>query len=254
MVTAFVTGATSGIGACFAHALAAEGHEVVLVARDAARLKTLAAELSARYGSTALALPADLASAEGCALVEERLAASQAGILVNNAGIGIADRFHEASLDLVQRQLDVNVTAVLRLTRVAVAGMVARGEGAVVNVSSVAGFLSGYEATYSAGKNWVTSFSEGVAAEVRGDGVRVMALCPGFTRTEFHDRAGVRRPGPGFLWLSPERVVAEALADLRRGKVVSVPSLRYKAFVLALDLLPRAAVRAIGQRLARERL
>ncbi|WP_370943777.1 SDR family NAD(P)-dependent oxidoreductase [Amycolatopsis sp. cg5] len=249
MVTAFVTGATSGIGACFASRLAAEGHEVVLIARDAARLKAFAAEL----GPSARVLPADLATAEGRAVVEEELASAPVGILVNSAGIGLADRFHEAPLDLVQRQLDVNVTAVLRLTRVAVAGMVARGEGAVINVSSVAGFLSGYEATYSAGKNWVTSFSEGVAAEVRGDGVRVMALCPGFTRTEFHARAGVRRPGPGFLWLSPERVVDAALADLRRGKVVSVPGLRYKAFVLALDLLPRAAVRALGRRLTRTR-
>ncbi|SDX56083.1 hypothetical protein SAMN05421504_103106 [Amycolatopsis xylanica] len=249
MVTAFVTGATSGIGACFARALAAEGHEVVLIARDGARLKAFAAEL----GPAARALPADLSTADGCALVEAELAASQAGILVNNAGFGIADRFHEAPLDLVQRQLDVNVTAVLRLTRVAVAGMVARGEGAIINVSSVAGFLSGYEATYSAGKNWVTSFSEGVAAEVRADGVLVMALCPGFTRTEFHERAGVRRPGPGFLWLTPERVVRDALADLRRGKVLSVPGRRYKAFVLALDLLPRPIVRALGQRLTRKR-
>lgn len=253
MPSAFITGGSSGIGAQFARALAAQHYDLTLVARDRDRLERLAAELNTQHGIGVDVVCADLSTESGRRLAEDRLAAEPVDMLVNNAGLATAGPCHQVPLELLQQQLDVNVTATLRLTRVALTEMTARRRGDIINVSSVAGFLSGYEATYTASKNWVTSFSEGMAAEVRGSGVRVMALCPGWTRTELQQRAGVRRGGPGLLWLEAEYVVAVALADLRRGKVISVPSPQYKVFAAALNVAPRPVVRMIGRRVTRRR-
>lgn len=246
--TALITGASSGIGAAFVRRLALDHDLLVLVARDEARLRQWEQLVSA----TVEVLVADLATADGRALVEARLAEG-VDTLVNNAGLGLSGPFVAQGIDTLQHQLDVNVTSVLRLTHAALPSMIARGSGAVINVSSVAGFFGGRSAGYGASKAWVTTFSEGLAIALAGTGVRVQALCPGFVRTEFHERAGMdvgTRTGP--LWLDADQVVSDSLADLARGRVVSVPSLTYKILVGVIDLMPRrvtgAAMRRFGRR------
>ncbi len=250
MSVALITGASSGIGRSFAGHLAAAGYDLVVVARDTARLEALAAELSAAHGVAVEVLPADLADAKQCLVVEERLAdgARPVDLLVNNAGFSLRKPFIANAADEEERMLDVLVRAVLRLSHAAAVAMADRGRGAIVNVSSIAGFVP--RGTYSAHKAWVTFFSEMLAAQLAPRGVRVMALCPGFVRTEIWERAG-RDPHrvPSWAWLDVDELVVSALRDLERGKVVSVPSLRYKAArtlarVAPRRLLVRRAVRS----------
>jgi short-subunit dehydrogenase len=238
------------MGAAFARQLAAEGYDLVLVARDAQRLDALAAELTAQYGGSAVALPADLCTDEGCAAVEARLRAAPVDLLVNNAGISLNTPFLRSTVEDETRLLQLNVHAVMRLTRAALPGMVERHRGDVINVSSVAGFAAIMPgSTYSASKAWVTNFSESVALSVRQFGVRVLALCPGYTRTEFHQRAGINMSKtPDWMWLSADQVVRDGLRDLRSGKLVSVPNWKYKAAVFGM----RHAPRALLQRAARD--
>jgi short-subunit dehydrogenase len=242
-----ITGATSGIGAAFAARLARDGRDLVLVARDGERLEAAAARHRER-GVAAQVLVADLATAEGRERVAARLEDRDAPVdlLVNNAGAGQGKSFIEADPDALLRQHDLNVTAVLQLTRAALPGMVQRGRGAVVNVASMLGLMTGSGSTYTAEKAWVTVFTEGIAGTLAGTGVRALVLCPGFVRTEFHERAGLdmgARSGP--MWLDADRVVEECLADLARGKVVSVPSPQYKALATLIDLLPRPVLRRL---------
>ncbi|HEU5268797.1 MAG TPA: SDR family oxidoreductase [Jatrophihabitans sp.] len=243
---ALVTGASAGLGASFVRRLAAEGRDLVLVARDVERLEATAAELRERYPIQVEVLPADLGTEDGCAAVAARLAAADRPVdtLVNNAGFGLYQGFGKVPLDRELQMLDVNVRAVLVLSHAAAVAMTGRGRGEIINVSSVAGFLPrGSAATYAASKAWVTSFSEGLAALLKRKGIRVTVVCPGFTHTEFHARAHADMSGtPSFLWLDADRVVADGLADARAGKVISVPSKRYRAIVTLVKLLPRPLV------------
>ncbi|MBO0681356.1 SDR family oxidoreductase [Mycolicibacterium sp. S2-37] len=250
---ALITGPTSGLGEGFARRYAQDGHDLVLVARDVARLQTLASELRDEGGVAVEVLPADLAVAADRAKVADRLAAG-VQVLVNNAGFGTSGEFWTADLELLQSQLDVNVTAVMALTHAALPPMLAAGSGTVINVASVAGLLPGRGSTYSASKAWVVAFSEGLANGLGGTGVGVHALCPGFVRTEFHARAGIEMSGtPSLFWLSVEDVVRDCLADVAKGRVVIVPGVQYKVLTTGSRVVPRTLVRAMTRVVGRGR-
>ncbi|MFN0284787.1 MAG: SDR family NAD(P)-dependent oxidoreductase [Kineosporiaceae bacterium] len=252
--TALVTGATVGIGRAFAEHLAADGHDLVLVARDAARLGEVAATITQRHGVEVEAISADLTDRTALERVAERIrdGARPVDVLVNNAGFGPTQRIHESDLAVEERLVDLLVVAVLVLTHAALPGMVGRGRGTVVTVSSVAGFLPG--GTYSAAKAWATTFTASVAAQVAGTGVTATALCPGFVRTQFHQRAGLRVDSmPAWAWLDADRLVTDCLRDVAKGRVVSVPSARYKAAAFLLRHAPLRLQQRIGGRRASRR-
>ena len=241
--TALVTGASAGIGREFARELARRGHDLVVVARDAARLEELAAELTAAHGAQVEVLVADLSDRAALDSVTARLSdgARPVEVLVNNAGYGLKGSFLRNDLADEEQMFDVLTRAVLVLSHAAARAMVARGSGSVVNVSSVAGWMA--SGTYSAAKSWVTVFTEGLSTELAGTGVTATALCPGFTRTEFQQRAGIGTPGPDFLWLDATRLVRDCLDDVGRGRVVSVPGAQYKAIAALLHVAPRSLLR-----------
>jgi len=244
---ALITGPTSGIGAGYARRYASDGYDLVLVARDADRLTEMAGELKGEAGGIEI-LPADLADRAGRDKVAERLAAG-VRVLVNSAGFGTSGEFWATDPELLHAQLDVNVTAVMHLTRAALPAMLDAGTGTVINIASVAGMVPGRGSTYSASKAWVISFSEGLAVGLQGTGVGVHAVCPGYVHTEFHARAGIDMAKlPSYLWLEVDDVVSQSLADIAGGKVISIPGLQYKAIVTAGRLIPRGLMRAVTAR------
>lgn len=252
MPTALVTGATAGIGAAFVRALAARGLDLVLVARDGARLEATARELRAAHGVEVEVLVADLADRAQLQRVADRAGSRDAPVdlLVNNAGFGLGGRYPDTEVADEERMLDVLCRAVLVVTQPAVVAMRERGHGTVITVSSVASFAP--LGTYAAAKAWATTFTESLSVALHGTGVTATALCPGYVRTEFHERGGMDvggRRGPA--WLDADALVAAALADARRGVAVSVPSALYTGAVLALRLAPRRLVRAVAAGRAR---
>lgn len=250
---ALITGPTSGLGEGFARRYAFDGYDLVLVARDVERLERLATELRAQAGVDVEVLAADLADADDRVKVADRLAAG-VRVLVNNAGFGTSGEFWSADLSMLQSQLDVNVTAVMALTHAALPPMLATRAGTVINVASVAGLLPGRGSTYSASKAWVISFSEGLANGLDGTGVGMHVLCPGFVRTEFHERAGIEMDGtPSAFWLEVDDVVDDCLANVAKGSVVIVPGLQYKMLTTAARVVPRSLVRAATKVVGRGR-
>src|SRR5688572_30054592 len=210
---AVVTGASTGIGAAFSEALAARGNDLVVVARNEMRLKEVAADLERKHSVKVEVLPADLETDDGIARIEQRLRdqGQPVELLVNNAGFGTAGPFHELPIENEVAEIQLNVVALVRLTRAAVGGMVARGQGGVINVSSVGAYQpTPQHATYAATKAFVSSFTNAVHEELRETGVKAMVLAPGYTHTEFHVRAKVEHSKssiPAFLWQTPEEVV-----------------------------------------------
>lgn len=236
--TALITGASSGIGETFARKLATRGYDLVLVARREERLQKIAGDLA---GATAIA--ADLATPEGIGKIENAISKTEPlELLVNNAGFGTMGRFWAADLAGQERMLDVHIRATMRLTHFALRGMVARGHGAVINVSSVAAFgQSAGNVSYCASKAWINSFSEGLDLELRemNSPVQVQALCPGFTVTEFHDTLGLdRKLIPGWMWMTADAVVEASLRGLERRKVIVVPGRGYKAATVVMTHAP----------------
>ena len=248
---ALVTGATSGIGAEFARQLAGT-HDLVLVARDETRLGRMRDELLAQGAEHAEVLAADLTTDEGCAAVAERIGATErpVQVLVNNAGLGMYRAFGTAELAAEERQLDLNVRAVMRLSHAAVRAMTARDHGLIINVSSISAFVPrASNATYSASKAWVTMFSEGLSVQLGGTGVHVCAICPGFTRTEFHERASAdMQHVPERMWLAAPDVVREGLAGAFAGKPLVIPTRQYRTLVVASRIVPRAVLRRVMAR------
>ncbi len=237
-----ITGPTSGIGQGFARALAAQGHDLVLVSRDRTRLAEIATNLEREYRVQTDVVVADLSDRTDIERVADVIRSDRIDVLVNNAGFGVKGAFLETTVTVEQEMLDVLVTAVMQLTHAAVPGMVDRGRGYVFTVSSVAGWITG--GTYSAAKAWATIFTEGLAVQLSGTGVQPVAVCPGFTHTEFHQRAGMQMDSVSeWMWLDVDDVVNQALRDARAGRVISVAGTQYKALTSLLRILPRSLVR-----------
>ena len=254
MGIALVTGGTSGIGATFARQLAAKGDDIVLVARDRARLDEMAHELRG-MGREVEVLPADLAKRADVAKVVKRLLDEKRPIdvLVNNAGFGMHSRASDADSGVHDLAFEVMVRAVRELAAAAARSMRPRGRGRIINVSSTAGFIT-MASGYSAVKAWVTIFSEGLSNELHKTGVTVTALCPGWVHTEFHERAGISKGGiPNWMWLDSEDLVRSALRDAERGRVISIPSVRYKVLMGIVRHLPRSTVRAVSRAISSSR-
>jgi uncharacterized protein len=250
MATALITGGTSGIGAAFSRALAARGHDLVLVARNADRLSEMSTELKERYAVSVETIVADLAVRDEVVGVAERLTSVERPIdmLINNAGFGIRAKLTDADTTPHEHGIDVMIKAVLILGAAAGRAMRERGAGTIINVSSTAGFLA--MGSYSAIKAWVTTYTESVANELHGSGVTVTALCPGWVRTEPHARANIKISSSfDLLWLDADRLVADCLEDVVGGKVISIPSKRYKLLMTICEYLPHRAVRAVSRRL-----
>lgn len=251
MTTALITGASSGLGAEYARQLAARGADVVLVARDRDALAAIGTELERAHGVHVEVLPADLTDAAQLAAVEARVADRKRPIevLVNNAGIGLPLAFERNDIEAEVSHLRLHVEAAMRLTHAALGGMLERGSGRILNISSVAAFIP--RSTYSAAKVWLLYFSTWANAEYAPRGVTVTAVCPGYVHTNFHERLGLP-PGeegvPRWMWLHAPAVVAASLRDVARGKPVSIPSLRYKILALLATLVPDRITASVGKR------
>jgi short-subunit dehydrogenase len=254
MATALVTGGTSGIGAAFARALALRGYDLVIVARDEERLRETAETLKAEGARSVETISADLAVRADIDRIALRVESADQPIdfLVNNAGFGIHGSLLDRDVSVHERALSVMCLAVLVLGGAAGRAMTARQKGTILNVSSVAGGIA--TGDYSAVKAWTTAYTESLAVELKGSGVQVSAVLPGWVRTEFHDRAGIRtRAIPSFLWLDADELVAETLHDVARGAVLSVPSVRFTVLNFFIRHLPRRTIRYISGRISSSR-
>jgi uncharacterized protein len=245
MKSALITGATAGIGESFARLLATQGYDLILVARDLDRLNQRKNELlTLNPQITVEVLRADLTISSDLDQVSARVKEG-IDLLINNAGFGINKTFTKSQYGQEQELLDLLVRAPMQLTHSALPAMLLKGSGAVINVSSIASWIAG--GTYSAAKSYLTVFSESLHSEVKDSGIKILSLCPGFTRTEFHQRGRMRMNGlPNFLWLSADQVSKIAWRDLQRGKVISVPGWQYKIISSIVRFGPRPFVRKIG--------
>jgi hypothetical protein len=245
---ALVTGATVGIGESFTRLLAEKNYNLVLVARDVSRLQERASQLQSQFNVETHILQADLSTDAGCTAVEQYIANNQIDVLINNAGFGINKAFTMSELKTEQEMFDVLVRTPMRLMHGVLPGMKQRNKGVVINVSSVAGYIAG--GSYSAAKSYLTVISESLHTELADTNIKVSALCPGFTRTEFHQRGRMSMKGlPNFMWLDSDTLVAKAWSDALKGKAVSIPGWQYQILVFVIASLPRSIIRKVGMNL-----
>ena len=252
---ALITGASSGIGHAFAERLARDGCDVVLVARRRERLETLATALRDTCGVVVEVLSADLTKPADLHMVERKVREdANLDLLVNNAGFGKIGTYGELDLEVEDEEIRLNILALVRLTHAAIPGMVARHQGAIINVSSIVAFLPvPFLATYSATKAYVNTFTEAVHEELKGTGVTIQVLCPGRTDTEFHQRAGINTADRPFKGMTPESVVDISLRALKRDKVICVPGIANRVITRIISLLPRAFLRKAAASRTRKR-
>ena len=245
---ALITGASSGIGKAFAERLACDGYDVVLVARRRDRLEALAINLRDSCGVSVDVFPADLANSGDLHMVEKRVRDdSSLDLLVNNAGFGKIGAYGDLDVEIEDKEIRLNILALVRLTHAAIPGMVARQQGAIINVSSIVAFLPvPFLATYSATKAYVNTFTEAVHEELKGTGVKIQALCPGRTHTEFHERAGIDTTDHPSKGMTSEAVVDASLGALQQNKVICVPGFTNRLNASIMSLLPRAFLRKMA--------
>jgi short-subunit dehydrogenase len=242
---ALVTGATAGIGESFSRLLAEKGFNLVLVARDLPRLNERAAALEANFKVETKVIAADLATDYGCKTIEDFIKSNQVEVLVNNAGFGINKSFLVSDIAVEQQLFDVLVRTPMRLMHAILPGMKERNSGTLINVSSVAAWIAG--GTYSASKSYLTVLTESLHSELAGTSIKVSALAPGFTRTEFHQRGRMKMNGlPKFMWLNADELVAKAWSDAQKGKAVSIPGWQYLLLTTFLRFGPRPLIRKLG--------
>ena len=247
MPTALVTGATAGIGESFTRLLAEKGYDLVLVARDKKRLQERAKSLESEFKIKVEVLPADLSVTLQLAKVEKRLAnpKSPIEVLINNAGFGIKDSFLKSDIADEILLIDVLAKAPMQLMHSVLPQMLSRDSGTIINVSSVASFIAG--GTYSAAKAYLTVHTESLHSELSKTNIKISALCPGFTHTEFHQRGKMKMSGlPNFMWLESDRVVADSWKAAMAGKAICIPGWQYKILSTIARFGPRPLVRKLG--------
>ncbi|CAN2174933.1 DltE Short-chain dehydrogenases of various substrate specificities [Candidatus Nanopelagicaceae bacterium] len=243
---ALITGATVGIGDCFARHLASQGYNLVINARSKDKLEERADFLRKSYNVEVIVLAADLAT--DCEIVEKYLQSNEIEVLINNAGFGLNQSFLSSSIEDEERVLDVLVRAPMRLMHAVLPQMSKRDSGIVLNVSSTAAFIAGGH--YSAAKAYVTVMSESLHTQMLPTNVKVTSLNPGFVRTEFHQRAGMKMGAiPDFMWLDGDFLVKKAWSDALKGKAISIPGWQYKLLRLIIAIAPRPYVRKMGMSL-----
>jgi short-subunit dehydrogenase len=254
MATALVTGGTAGIGNAYARELAARGYDLVLVARDTARLDEVAVELRERYGVEVETITADLSVRADVDRIAQRLedAEHPVDMLINNAGFGLHGSMLDPDVSIHEKALDVMCLAVLILSGAAGRAMKARGRGSIINVGSSAAMIT--TGNYSAIKAWVLNYTESLSVELAGTGVTVTCVMPGWVHTEFHQRAGIRAGNlPEWVWLDAETVARESLDDNAAPHVISIPSRRWHLGVNIARVIPRRIIRHFSGKLSASR-
>jgi short-subunit dehydrogenase len=242
---ALVTGATVGIGESFSRLLAGLGFNLVLVARDLPRLNERAQSLETNYKIQTKVIQADLTTDSGCKSIEDFITTNEVEVLINNAGFGINKSFLVSDIAAEQQMFDVLVRTPMRLMHAILPGLKARNSGTVINVSSVAAWIAG--GTYSASKSYLTVLTESLHTELSGTNVKMSALAPGFTRTEFHQRGRMKMSAlPNFMWLNSDELVAKAWTDAQKGAAISVPGWQYIILSSFLRFGPRPLIRKLG--------